>query len=110
MYDYKLIDGQFMHHEAYYNKYGKTDETRQIWKKAKSFKALTKFSAGKIVATSPDYQSAIDKITPIIGNAARQLSGSADGQLSPLQRAQMSANVFGAMCMMHRQYIPIILQ
>lgn len=28
---------------------------------AKSFKALTKFSAGKIVAISPEYQQAVDK-------------------------------------------------
>lgn len=110
MYDYKYIDGQFMHHEMFYNKYGRTDETQQRWKKAKSFKALTKFSAGKIVAISPEYQQAVDKAKFTIGNAARQLAGSADGQLSPLQKAQMSANVFGAMCMMHRQYIPIILQ
>jgi len=55
MYDYKFIDGQFMHHEAFYSKYGKTDETKQIWKKAKSFKALTKFDAGKIVAISDEY-------------------------------------------------------
>lgn len=110
MYDYKFIDGQFMHHEAFYSRYGKTDETKQIWKKAKSFKALTKFDAGKIVAISDEYQSAVDKAKYTIGNAARQLAGSADGQLSSLQKAQISANVFGAMCMMHRQYIPIILQ
>ena len=50
-----------MHHEMFYNKYGRTDETQQRWKKAKSFKALTKFSAGKIVAISPEYQQAVDK-------------------------------------------------
>lgn len=110
MYDYKYIDGKFMSHEAYYSKYGRNDETKSRWKKAKSFKALTKFSAGKIVAVSEEYQSAVDNAKSNIGNTARALAGAADGQLTPLQRSQMSANVFGAMCMMHRQYIPIILQ
>jgi hypothetical protein len=32
---------------------------------------LTKFSAGKIVAISPEYQQAVDKAKFTIGNAAR---------------------------------------
>lgn len=110
MYNYRYIDGQFMHQEQFFDKYGRNDATKKRWNKAKSFKALTKFSAGRIVATDKIYQDAVDKSKFNIGNTARKLSGSADGQLSELQKTQLSANVFGALCMMHRQYIPIILQ
>lgn len=38
------------------------------------------------------------------------MSATADGMLTPLQRTQMQANAWGALCMMHRQYLPNMIQ
>lgn len=110
MYDYKLIDGEFIHHEAYFNRYGKTDETKRIWDNAETFKSSTEISAGKIKAKDARNQKAVDAAKYHIGDTARALSASADGQLTPLQKAQITTNVLGAMVMMHRNYLPTLMQ
>lgn len=110
MYNYRNVNGQFMSKEDYFTKYGRTEETKDNWKKLTSFKGSIKFVGGRIVAINPKDQKAVDAIKHTIGNTAKNLAGSADGQLTPLQKAQFTTNVFGAMCMMHRQYIPIIMQ
>ena len=65
---------------------------------------------GELKAIDPKNQYAVNKAKFTVGNTAKNLAASADGQLTPLQKAQFTTNVFGAMCMMHRQYIPIIMQ
>lgn len=110
MYNYRNVNGQFMSKEDYFTKYGRTEETKDNWKRLTSFKGSIKFVGGRIVAINPKDQKAVDAIKHTIGNTAKNLAGSADGQLTPLQKAQFTTNIFGAMCMMHRQYIPIIMQ
>jgi hypothetical protein len=52
---------------------------------------------------------AVKAIASTIGNVARTLAAEADGQVTPMQRAQFSTNVFGALFMMHRQYLPQLI-
>lgn len=110
MYNYKNVNGVFLSKEEYFNKYGRTEDTKDNWKKYKSFKASIKFVNGELKAIDPKDQYAVNKAKFTVGNTAKNLAASADGQLTPLQKAQFTTNVFGAMCMMHRQYIPIIMQ
>lgn len=110
MYNYKNVNGVFLSKEEYFNKYGRTEDTKDNWKKYKSFKASIKFVNGELKAIDSKDQYAVNKAKFTVGNTAKNLAASADGQLTPLQKAQFTTNVFGAMCMMHRQYIPIIMQ
>lgn len=110
MYNYRNVEGQFMYREQFLQKFGNTKENRKKWSKYKSFAASIKMIGGKPIAKDKKDQSAIDKIKYAIGNTARNIAASADGQLTSLQKAQFTTNVFGAMCMMHRQYIPILIQ
>lgn len=65
---------------------------------------------GEIIAKDPENQKYVDEVKDQIGNIARVLAGSADGQLTDLQRPVLMANAFGQLAMMHRQYLPIIIQ
>lgn len=110
MYNYRNVEGQFMYREQFLQKFGNTKENRKKWNKYKSFAASIKMIGGKPIAKDAKDQQAIDKIKYTIGNTAKNIAASADGQLTSLQKAQFTTNVFGAMCMMHRQYIPILIQ
>ena len=110
MYNYRNVEGQFIDRETYLTKYGNTEENRQKWKNYKSFAGSIKMIGGKPIAKNPIDQKAVDKIKYTVGNTAKVISASADGQLTSLQKAQFTTNIFGAMCMMHRQYIPLLIQ
>lgn len=110
MYNYRNVEGQFISREQFLLKYGNTSKNRSKWKQYKSFAASIKMVGGKPIAKDKKDQQAIDKIKYTIGNTAKNIAASADGQLTSLQKAQFTTNVFGAMCMMHRQYIPILIQ
>lgn len=109
MYNYKNVNGEFLNKEEYFNKYGNSEETRTKWRTYKSFKGSIQFINGKLVAKDKKDQEAVDKIKHTIGDTARSLAAAADGQLTPLQKAQFTTNVFGAACMMHRNYIAVTL-
>lgn len=110
MYNYRNVNGTFMSKEQYFNKFGRNSDTKSAWKKYKTFKGSINFVGGRILAKDTKDQKAVRDIEQTIGNTAKNLAASADGMLTPLQKAQFTTNVFGAMCMMHRQYIPIIMQ
>lgn len=110
MYNYRNVNGTFMSKEQYFSKFGRTEDTIDNWKKYKTFKGSIKFVGGRILAKDTKDQKAVRSIEHTIGNTAKNIAASADGMLTSLQRAQFTTNVFGAMCMMHRQYIPILMQ
>lgn len=75
-----------------------------------TFKDCTEFVAGKLVAVDPKNQKAVDAVVEEIGYLARTLAQSADGQLTNLQKPVLLAHAFGQFVMMHRQYLPVIIQ
>ena len=109
MYNYKNVNGEFLNKEEYFNKYGNSEESRIKWRTYKSFKSSIQFINGKLIAKDKKDQEAVDKIKHTIGDTARALAAAADGQLTPLQKAQFTTNVFGAACMMHRNYMVVTL-
>lgn len=110
MYNYRNVDGNFISEEEYYQKYGKTPSTEMKWKSYKTFKGSIKLVQGVPVAIDKKDQEAVENIKFTIGNVSRNIGNQLDGALGPLQKAQFSANAFGALCMMHRQYLPMIIQ
>lgn len=120
MHNYKLVideDGnrQFMSREKYKQKHNlKVFRPGDIldWNFGDklTFRDAIEFVGGEMVAKDPANQSAVDAIKDEIGYLARSLSQSADGQLTNLQRSVIFANAAGQFVMMHRQYLPVILQ
>lgn len=120
MHNYKLVidengNRQFMSREAYKQKYGlKVFKPGDVldWNFGDklTFRDAIQFIGGEMVAKDPANQSAVDAVKNEIGYLARQLSQSADGQLTDLQRSVILAKAAGQFVMMHRQYLPVILQ
>lgn len=75
-----------------------------------SFRDCVEFVAGKLVAKDPANQEAVDKVADKIAYTARSLAQSADGQLTDLQRSVWLSHSIGQFAMMHRQYLPVIIQ
>lgn len=65
---------------------------------------------GEMVAIDPENKDAVEEVKHQIGSIARVLAGSADGQLTDLQRPALLSNILGQFLLMHRQYLPIIIQ
>lgn len=71
---------------------------------------LVEVRQGKIVAKDPENQQLVDSVKETVGNTARNLAQSADGQMTDMQRSILLSNFAGQFAMMHRQYLPVILQ
>lgn len=109
LYNFKYVDGEFLSKEAYLDKYGWSSANKDKWQKYKSAMDLIEFKNGKIKTIDKTHQLAWEKAMPLIGNTARFVAASADGQLMPEQKALITMNAFGGLMMMHRQYIPVVL-
>lgn len=119
MHNYKLVesDGRkvFMSREDYKrkNKLGTYLPGDYIdWNLGNklSFYDAVEFVGGKMVAKDKSNQKAVDEVIDQIGYIAKTLAQSADGQLTNLQKPVLLANWAGQFAMMHRQYLPVILQ
>lgn len=63
-----------------------------------------------MVAKDKTNQKAVDEAMNKIAYIAKTLAQSADGQLTSLQKPVILANWAGQFVMMHRQYLPVVLQ
>lgn len=109
MFNHKYVNGEFICKEDYLDKYGNDSISRHKWRSYKSAMDCIEFKNGKLQTIDKSMQNAWEKAKPRIYNTARALASSADGQLTPLQKAQFTQNAFGGLVMMHRQYIPVVL-
>lgn len=75
-----------------------------------TFRDSVEFIGDRLVAKDPANQEAVDEAMDKIAYAARSLAQSADGQLTDLQRSVWLSNSIGQFAMMHRQYLPVIIQ
>ena len=75
-----------------------------------SFRDAITFVDGKMVAKDPANQKAVEDVRNEIAYLARSLAQSADGQLTNLQRSIIFSHAAGQFMMMHRQYLPAIIQ
>ena len=110
MYNYRYVNGEFLSREEFKRKYSNDEVMLNQWNTFRSSRDLVEYKNGNIVTKDPAYQKAWDAKKETIGNTARNLAQSADGQLTPLQKTMLSSNIIGSLVMMHRQFMPIILQ
>lgn len=110
MYNYRYVNGEFLSSEEFKRKYSNDEVMLNQWNTFRSSRDLVEYKNGNIVTKDPAYQKAWDAKKETIGNTARNLAQSADGQLTPLQKTMLSSNIIGSLVMMYRQFMPIILQ
>lgn len=110
MYNFRYVNGEFINHEEFKEKYADDDVMLNQWNSFDSSYDLVDYINGEITVKNKKYLSAWNKRKDIIGNTARNLAQSADGQLTPLQRTMLSTNILGSLVMMHRQFMPLIIQ
>lgn len=110
MYNYRYVNGKFLSREEFKRKYSNDEVMLNQWNTFRSSRDLVEYKNGNIVTKDPVHQKAWDAKKETIGNTARNLAQSADGQLTPLQKTMLSSNIIGSLVMMHRQFMPIILQ
>lgn len=110
MYNYRYVNGEFLSSEEFKRKYSNDEVMLNQWNTFRSSRDLVEYKNGNIVTKDPAHQKAWDAKKETIGNTARNLAQSADGQLTPLQKTMLSSNIIGSLVMMHRQFMPIILQ
>lgn len=82
------------------------------WKKGKSVFSIYEIKDGRpqIKPEYSNYTEAYNKVHDIIKNRILNYAESADGMMSETQKSAITANVVGAFVLMHRQYLPVMLQ
>lgn len=110
MSNFRFVNGEFINHEQFITKYSNEKDILDSWDSYPNIFDCIQYKNGTIQVVDDKYKTAWDKSKDLIGNTARVLSQSADGQLTPLQRAMMSSTILGSMAMMHRQFLPLIMQ
>lgn len=109
MYNYKFVNGEFISHEDFLNKYKDDKVMLDQWRNFKASRDVITWRNGKF-EIDPQYKKAFEAKKEVIFNTARNLAQSADGMLTPMQKTVMSSNIIGSFLMMHRQFMPIIIQ
>lgn len=110
MRNFRFVNGEFLSREEFLKKYAKDEVMLNQWDTFRSSRDVVTYKNGTIQVKYKMYSKAWEAKQEIIGNTARNLAQSADGQLTPLQRTMLSSNILGSLVMMHRQFMPIILQ
>lgn len=113
---YKYVDGQFMSKEdvimnAIYNNLSE-EETQQQMKKyddGVTLRSVLYAKDGKL-NIKDGYKSAYDKVVNTVQNKIRKYAASADGVATTTQKAAVTTTFVGACILMHRQYLPLMLQ
>ena len=110
MHNFKYVGNKFMSREDYMNKFKDNKEMIDAWDNYENAYDILDYKNGKLQVKDKKYQKAWDDSRYRIAAIARNLAQSADGQLSPSQKPIIASTIIGNMLLMHRQYIPLILQ
>lgn len=118
MFNHKLYQDQIVSKEDFLNNYFSHDKAvgKEIWKTLTSVYDMYEMPDSKstkrgVVQVKREYQKYLTPdVEYVIKSTAQSLSASADGMLTPLQRTQLQANALGGLVLMHRQYLPQLIQ
>ena len=113
----KYVDGEFINESDIYNnawKYGENrkqyiKDTLKKYKNAESLYSLLKVKNHKLTIDD-QYKSAYEKVRDVAKNRAEKFSESADGMMTQVQRAAIYKSLLGAIILIHRQYLPLLIQ
>lgn len=110
MLNFRYFNGEFLTMEQFTQNYKNNEaEGKAVWSTLPTSYDVVSVENG-IIKVDPKYAKAFEAKKFVIKNTAATMSATADGMLTPLQRTQMQANAWGALCMMHRQYLPNMIQ
>ena len=56
------------------------------------------------------YQTAYDEVINVVQNRIKKYAASADGVATTTQKAAITSTFIGSCILMHRQYLPLMLQ
>lgn len=114
---YRYVDGQFITKDdirmqasqmgSSRNQYLK--ENIKKWKKGECLYNVIDSKNGYLICNEK-YQSAWNKVKNVVKERAQKYSQNADGMATSLQRAAVTQNCLGALLLIHRQYLPLMLQ
>lgn len=109
--NYHLVDGKFISEDQLKSsRYLYTDEEYE--EKYRQYKTgVTLYSQMKVVDKELVFPSSYDEHTNhIITNQIQKIAEYADGMATPLQRAAITRSWVGCFIMIHKQFLPLILQ
>lgn len=109
--NYHLVDGKFISEDQLKaSRYLYSDEEYE--EKYKQYKkGETLYSQMKVVGNELIFPSSYDEDTNhIVTNQIQKIAEYADGMATPLQRAAITRSWVGCFIMIHKQFLPLILQ
>lgn len=82
------------------------------WHKGVSIFSLQEIKNGYVVIKDKykQYEKAYNQVLPVLHARIQKYSASADGMQTSTQKSAITQNALGAFVMMHRQYLPTMLQ
>jgi hypothetical protein len=111
---YKYVDGAFVTKtDVIISNAGKSkEEIKAAMKKYDQAKSLRAIFTGKDFKINIDskYKAAYDDVYDEVKAKIQRYAASADGIPLPTQKAAISTSFLGACVLMHRQYLPLMLQ
>ena len=109
MNNYRYYNGKFYNSQQFNELFNNKENAKNIWRTLQSTYDIINIKDGNIVITDRQQAKAFAEVQNEISNSARTLAATADGQLTEEQKAQFTANAFGGLIMMFRNYIPNII-
>lgn len=120
---FRYVDGEFITKDQLVYKYYKRDtfdggeeyrNKKKQYDKAISLYAVLKKShntdSAEMFTIPKEYKRAADAVKNIVMSRAQKFSAQADNTMTPAQKSWMSTTWWGALIMMHRQYMPAMIQ
>ena len=120
---FRFVDGEFITKDQLVYKYYKRDtfnggeeyrRKKKEYDKAISLYAILKKShntnSAEMFVIPKEYKKAADAVRNTVISRAQKFSAQADQTMTPAQKSWISTTWWGALIMMHRQYLPVMIQ
>lgn len=92
-----------------YNSKKEFQEAMKAWKKGPNLYSLLKAKEHRLTIDSK-YRAAFEQQFDVIKDRVQKTAEYADGMATDLQRAAITQSVIGALVLIHKQYLPLIVQ
>ena len=116
LHSFRYVDGEFITSgdlKMMKYKLGKDGYKNKLkaWKKAKTLRScLHKNKDGNRIICDPQYEDAFKKIQYVVKKRCIKYAEHADGMATKSQKAQIMQNWYGGFILLHRQYLPLMIQ
>ena len=113
--NHHYVDGKFVSKDDIrnsrhlYNSKEEFNAAMNEWRKGPSLYSLLKEKNGRL-HIDENYRNAFEQTDDVIKNRVQKTAEYADGMATDLQRAAITQSVVGALVLIHKQYLPLIIQ